>query len=92
LSKKGELATPQLLMMHPDDIHKKLVDALEGAQVDVQDLTGTLDHFRVTVTASQFEGKTMVEQHRMIYEIMNEAMEANGGGIHALSLSTHAPE
>ena len=79
-------------MMQPDDIVSKIQSSLEGAQVQVQDLTGTLDHFRVTVTAPQFVGKSMLEQHRLVYAIMEDAMEAKGGGIHALSLSTYAPQ
>lgn len=79
-------------MMHPSDIVKKVEVALPGAEVSVKDLTGTLDHFRVTVIAPQFADKEMIEQHRMMYAIMSDAMEAQGGGIHALSLSTYTPE
>ncbi len=79
-------------MMQPEAIVKKIETALPGAQVSVKDLTGTLDHFRVTIVAREFAGKEMIEQHRMMYTIMNDAMEANGGGIHALSLSTYTPE
>ena len=43
-------------MMEPQEIVKKVEAALPGAEVSVKDLTGTLDHFRVTVIALQFEG------------------------------------
>ena len=79
-------------MMAPADIVKKVEAALPGAEVSVKDLTGTLDHFRVTVIALQFEGMEMIEQHRMMYAIMSDSMEAQGGGIHALSLSTYTPD
>ena len=40
------------------------------------------------VTAS-FEGKGIVEQHRMVYATLGDRM---GGEIHALSLKTMTPE
>ncbi|MBI2059903.1 MAG: BolA/IbaG family iron-sulfur metabolism protein [Nitrospirae bacterium] len=69
-------------------IIKKIQASLDGARVDVKDLTGTMDHWQVTVTAPQFRGKSLVEQHRMIYAILHNDMEAQGGGIHALSINT----
>jgi stress-induced morphogen len=80
-------------MMDPNFIVNTLKEALPGAEVpDLSDLTGTGDHWRLTIVAPQFESKNMVEQHRMVYEALNDCMEANGGGIHALSLATYAPD
>ncbi len=79
-------------MMQPQQIIQIVEKALPGSQVSVKDLTGTLDHFRVTIIAPQFAEKTMIDQHRMLYAIMHDSMEAQGGGIHALSLSTYTPE
>lgn len=79
-------------MMEPAEIVKKLQASLPGADASVEDLTGTKDHFRVTVIAPQFEGLLMVKQHRMIYDIMRDSMEDQGGGIHALSLVTYTPK
>ena len=79
-------------MMEPESIVKKLEAALPGAQVAAHDLTGTKDHYKVTVVAPQFEGVLMLKQHRMIYDIMADCMEDKGGGIHALSLATYTPE
>ncbi len=79
-------------MMEPDAIVKKLEVALPGAQVAVHDLTGTQDHYKVTIVASQFDGLIMLKQHRMVYAIMSDCMEDNGGGIHALSLNTYTPQ
>lgn len=78
-------------MMDPEAIQQKVEAGLPGSRVTVEDLTGTRDHFRVNVVAPQFEGKAPVAQHRMVYAILNDDMEAQGGGIHALSLNTRAP-
>lgn len=79
-------------MIEPETIKQKVEQALPGAQVAVHDLTGTRDHYRLTIVAPQFEGLMMIKQHKMIYEILNNDMEANGGGIHALSLATYTPQ
>ncbi len=62
---------------------------LPGAQVQVEDLTGTSDHFRATIVATQFAGKSRIERHQMVYAVLQEQMK---GAIHALSLTTKTPE
>ena len=72
-------------MMEPDRIREMLVAALPGADVDVKDLTGTKDHFQATVVAPQFQGKSLIEQHQMVYRALGERMKSD---IHALALTT----
>ena len=72
-------------MMEPDRIRSILVAALPGADVEVQDLTGTKDHFQATIAAPQFQGKSLIEQHQMVYRALGDRMKAD---IHALALTT----
>lgn len=44
-------------------------------------------HFEATVICPQFEGKNMIQQHRMVYETLGALM---GNEIHALALKTQA--
>jgi len=76
-------------MPSPDSIRARLLDAFPGARVDVTDLTGTQDHFQAVVVASAFDGKSRVEQHKLVYAALGELMD---GAIHALALTTRAPE
>jgi stress-induced morphogen len=69
-------------------IEAKIHDALPGARVEVRDTTGGGDHWAAVVVASAFEGKTLVERHRMIYAALGDWMRAE---IHALALTTHTP-
>jgi len=46
-------------------------------------------HFDLLVVSAQFEGKTRVEQHQLIYQSLGNAME---GPIHALSIQTLTPQ
>lgn len=72
----------------PTEIDRRIVAAMPGALVNVTDLTGGGDHYRVTVVAEQFAGKTPVNRHRMIYAIFKDVL---GGALHALSLETVTP-
>jgi len=76
-------------MKEPHEIEKKLKETFSDAHVEVEDLTGTKDHFQVTVVSKAFEGKKLIEQHRMVYEPFEEEI---GGPIHAFSIKTYTPE
>lgn len=45
-------------------------------------------HFRVIVISSQFEGKSLVARHRMVYAALANEMQH---AIHALALTTLTP-
>jgi len=47
------------------------------------------DHFEAVVVSRQFAGRTMVQQHRLVYAALGDRM---GGEIHALALRTLTPE
>ena len=73
-------------MTTPDEIRRRIEAALPEARVDVADTTGAGDHFEVNVRASAFAGKTLVEQHQLVYGAIGNLMPQ----IHALSLRTEA--
>jgi stress-induced morphogen len=70
-----------------EQIKERIEAALPGARAQVEDYTGTGDHFRATVSAPQFVGVSRIEQHRLVYEVFGDEI---GGPIHALSLKTRA--
>jgi stress-induced morphogen len=72
-------------MPSPEDLKRRIEDAIPGARADVQDLTGGGDHFRATVVASDFADLSRIEQHRRVYAVFGTEI---GGPIHALSLET----
>jgi stress-induced morphogen len=76
-------------MMSPEEIQTLIQTALPGSEVVVQDMTGTQDHFQALVISPNFSGKSMVEQHQMVYRALGENMKQ---AIHALSLQTYTPE
>lgn len=62
---------------------------LPDADVRITDRTGTMDHFNVTVRSKAFEGKTTIEQHRLVYAALKPAL--SDGRVHAVELTTLTP-
>jgi stress-induced morphogen len=63
---------------------------LPDAQVGIVDRTGTMDHFNLTVRSAAFAGKTLIEQHQLVYAALNVALK--DGRVHAVELKTIALE
>lgn len=62
-----------------------LIKAFPDAEIEIQDLAGDNDHFAVTITTAAFEGKTRIQQHKMVFD----ALEGHvGTTLHALSVTT----
>jgi stress-induced morphogen len=75
-----------MVAMEAETIRALLVDAFPAAEVDVEDRTGTGDHFQVTVATSAFDGLPLLDQHRSV----NDALAAplGDGSIHELRIKT----
>ena len=58
----------------------------DAAELDVLDRTGTGDHFQVNVASTRFDGLSLVEQHRLVYEAL--AAPLADGTIHELRIKT----
>lgn len=77
-------------MVSPEQVEEMIKAGLPDAQVQVQDLTGTRDHYQVVVVSSQFEGKRLIQQHQLVYGTLNQAMASEA--IHALTMKTYTPQ
>lgn len=74
--------------MNAEMIRQLIQEGMPGAQVQVNGEDGV--HFEAIVISDAFAGKSMLEQHRMIYDILGTRMQQ--GDIHALALSTYSPQ
>jgi len=74
--------------MDPDFLVQTLRTAFPTAQVQVRDLTGGGDHFQALVVTPAFEGKSLVQQHQLVYAALGDLMKVQ---IHALALQTYTP-
>jgi stress-induced morphogen len=75
-------------MPSADELQDRIAQALPGAEVRVEDLTGGGDHFRAEVVSDRFEGLSRIQQHKLIYDVFGDEV---GGPIHALSIKTSIP-
>ena len=73
-----------------DEVRLMIEASLPGAEVEVVDETGTQDHLRATVTASQFAGLSRIDQHKLVKNAVQTRFD--DGSIHALSIKTSVPE
>jgi len=72
--------------MQPDDIKQLIEEGLPGARAAVD---GDGHHFEAVIVAEQFNGKSMLQQHQLVYAALGKKM---GAEIHALSFRTLTPE
>ena len=73
--------------MNPETIKELIAAGIPDADILVEGDDGT--HFQARIVSDSFAGKTMVQQHQMVYKTLGEKM---GTDIHALSFQTYTPE
>jgi stress-induced morphogen len=73
-------------MIDNDSLTALIRAQIPDAQVDIVDRTGTMDHFNVTVRSQAFAGKTLIEQHQLVYGALKSALK--DGRVHAVELKT----
>ena len=71
-----------------DEVKQRIEAALPGAQATVVDFKGGGDHLRAEVVYEGFAGCSLIEQHRLVYDVFGDEI---GGAIHALSIKTSTP-
>ncbi len=76
-------------MIEPQDVESKLRAAFPDAEISLEDLTGTKDHYQARIVSSAFEGQSPVAQHQLVYAALADEMK---GPIHALALKTYTPD
>jgi stress-induced morphogen len=58
----------------------------DASDLAVEDRTGGGDHFQVTIASARFDGLSLVEQHRLVYEALQAPL--GDGSIHELRIKT----
>ena len=71
-------------------LEKKIIEELikssiPDAKVIIEDLRGDGDHYSATVISKTFDGKSKIEQHKMVYNSLKGKM---GNELHALAIKT----
>jgi acid stress-induced BolA-like protein IbaG/YrbA len=76
-------------MIPPDELKALIQAGLPDATIEVEDLTGTQDHYQAVIVSKAFEGKGLVQQHKLVYQAVQAAMASDQ--VHALTLKTFTP-
>lgn len=76
--------------MQAQDIEALIRDAFPHAEIAVQGDDGV--HFSALVIDESFKGMNRVQQQRAVYAALKGKMDGPNGDLHALALTTKAPE
>ena len=73
------------MAMNLEEIEKLIKETFPDAIVKIEDLAGDGNHYSAMVISSQFQGKSKIQQHKMVYNSLKGKM---GNELHALALRT----
>ncbi len=68
-----------------DEIKNLIKESIPDAEITIQDLAGDENHYSATIKSKIFNGKSKIEQHKMVYKSLKGKM---GNELHALSINT----
>ena len=77
-------------MITPDVLTDYIRKSMPDAVVTVMDRTGTMDHLKVVIVSEAFQGKNLLDRHRLIYQALDAPMK--DGRIHALELTAQTKD
>ncbi|HSF91544.1 MAG TPA: BolA family transcriptional regulator [Paracoccaceae bacterium] len=80
------------MAMQAKDIEDLIREAFPSAEIRIDDLAGDGNHYAATVIAEEFRGLNRVKQHQLVYAALKGKMDGPAGELHALALTTKAPE
>ena len=75
-------------MITKEEVIKLISNKIPKSKVLVENLKGN-DHLQVTVVSSEFNGLSLVKQHKLVYSALREKLASEA--IHALALKTNTP-
>jgi len=67
------------------EIKDLIKESIPDAEITIQDLAGDENHYSATIKSKIFNGKSKIEQHKIVYKSLKGKM---GNELHALSINT----
>ena len=74
-----------LMALSIEEIKKLIISSIPDASIDIKDLVGDSNHYSAKITSKIFNGKSKIEQHKLVYKSLQGKM---GNELHALSITT----
>lgn len=72
-----------------DEVKNLIVSHLPESIVEVNDMTGTMDHLEILVVDQVFQGKMKLAQHQIVMDILSESLKDK---VHAVKIKTMTKE
>ena len=72
-----------------EEVKSLIKKAIPDAEIVIEDTAGDENHYSATIKSKIFKGKSMIEQHKLVYKALNGKM---GNELHALALTTIGSE
>ena len=67
------------------EISSMIMSAFPDAKIDLEDTAGDNNHYSAKIISKTFNGKSKIEQHKMVYKALKGKM---GNDLHALAFTT----
>jgi stress-induced morphogen len=80
------------MAMTSTEIETLLREDFPKAAITITDLAGDGNHFAAEIVDESFRGLNRVKQQRLVYAALKGKMDGPNGTLHALALTTKAPE
>ena len=80
------------MAMSAQEIEDLLRETFPEAKIVITDLAGDGNHYAAEVIDESFRGQNRVQQQRAVYAALKGRMDGPSGDLHALALTTKAPE
>ncbi len=80
------------MAMEACDIESLIRGSFPQAKITITDLAGDGNHWAAEVIDESFKGMNRVQQQRAVYASLKGKMDGAHGELHALALTTKAPE
>ncbi|MCR9086589.1 MAG: BolA/IbaG family iron-sulfur metabolism protein [Pseudomonadota bacterium] len=78
--------------MAAEEIEALIKQSFPEARVTITDLRGDGNHYAAEVIDESFRGQNRVQQQRAVYAALKGKMDGAHGELHALALTTKAPD
>lgn len=80
------------MAMQAHEIEDLIRASFPNATVSITDMAGDGNHFAAEVIDESFRGQNRVQQQRAVYAALKGKMDGAAGELHALALTTRAPD
>lgn len=80
------------MAIQAQEIETLIRKTFPNAQITITDLAGDGNHYAAEVIDASFAGQNRVQQQRAVYAALKGKMDGAAGELHALALTTKAPE